>query len=69
MKNKIWTDFNNEKLLEILKEKLTTISELCDSINDNCNGILDGNTDEFNTMRLVKEIQNDCNEIQQTTEA
>ena len=67
MKNEIWTDFNAEQVLALLNNKLGDITELCDSINDHCEQILD-DVDLLNTMRLVREIKEYCEAIRQITE-
>lgn len=64
MKNEIWTEFNHEQLLAILKDKLSRIDELCDSINDHCEQILD-DIDLLNTLGLVREIKEYSQQIQE----
>ena len=48
-----------------LNDKLDEVDNLCDSINDKCEQILD-DIDLLNTLSLVRDIKDDCQEIQKT---
>lgn len=48
-----------------LSDKLDEVDNLCDSINDKCEQILD-DIDLLNTLSLVRDIKDDCQEIQKT---
>ena len=48
-----------------LNDKLGEVDNLCDSIKDKCEQILD-DIDLLNTLSLVRDIKNDSQEIQKT---
>ncbi len=48
-----------------LNDKLDEVDNLCDSINDKCEQILD-DIDLLNTLSLVRDIKDDSQEIQKT---